>query len=122
MLYLVIIINVIFWIYAKLTLEILTQPPAYTESASGVILSAAAIFTFIGLARHAEGELFQQFRFWACIAIIINYAGNLPFYALNARLIYLPATLVESIWPIHWLLTILVSLCLASSFLCLKRL
>lgn len=118
---LAVLLYIMFWVYAKVFIEPISQLPNYSESASGALLSGAALLTLVNLTRSANVELLQDVRFWTCIGILINSGGNVPLYALSTKLVSLSMNQVFTVWRVHSLLSIIVNLCFMSAFLCLKR-
>ncbi len=113
---LIIIPYLIFWIYAKLTLEPLNQMANVSIAVANTIVFIVAVFGSLRIALSSFGSIFRDPRITMIIGILIYFGGSIIIFALSNLIFYEGEIPAKSLWKIHNGLHILFNFIMIYSF------
>lgn len=114
-----ILVFVLFWALAKLTLEDFSKYDDITSPIASVILMSVAASIIYSRSLISEVNLFQDTRFLISTGAMIYFAGNLVLSIMvNKMISTISIELTTMLWTLSWTLTFIANLLYAKGFLC----
>ncbi len=117
-LYGVILAYIVFWVAAKVFLEIISQTPFYSALTARVLLTAISIYTLHSLSNELRIVLYKDPRFWVAAGLLIASSGGLLFYALRTVIDQLPREGLLVAYSAHWSIITIANCLYTVAFLC----
>jgi hypothetical protein len=117
----------VLWIVAKFEFESFKLFDQYTHTISALVLVAISLFTLIDLTRNEslsanrEVPLYQTFKFWILVAILLFFSGNTFLFGMGLFIGALKFNDAVAVWTIHWWLNITANIMYGVGFWFLKR-
>ena len=106
----------IFWIYAKLTLEPLNQMANVSIAVANTIVFIVAVFGSLRIALTSFGSIFRDPRITLIIGILIYFGGSIIIFALSNLIFHEGEIPAKSLWKIHNGMHILFNFIMIYSF------
>lgn len=101
------ILYAVFWITAKFLFEDFTKSALYTPTVSRVILLGSTLSMLVMLASRDDQVLYLQPKFWFAAGFLVLFAGSLMYYALRTLFFDFSRDVIDTIFLIHWINSIL---------------
>ena len=114
----------LFWFISKWTFEKWDQPGSYTLTVSTLVFILFSLYMLYRLVsrKDSSGEPIRgNFQFWVTSGILLYFAGSAIEFLMLSLIVNLSREAFFNIWSIHWSINVVVNICFAFGFLCLKR-
>ena len=110
----------ILWIVSKFTFEPLSLSDGETATISKILQIIFSAYLFVLVIKDSEIVWTNDPRFWIAASIIISSAGNLFLSALFNKMLQISPERLMQVYPLNWVLSIMVNLLMIRGFLCKK--
>jgi hypothetical protein len=117
---LIIILYIVFWVYAKCTFEPINSLYYLSGSVSGVLLTLSAGYTLFVVIGQKAQPLNRNDRFWILLSLVINYMGSLLPIVFASIVFAHSLEYLFRLWSITWILAILSHVLFMIGFICHK--
>jgi len=115
---LIIVLFVVFWIFAQFFLEPMNESAYFTSLVSKVLYTGFSIILLHKMSGDASISILRDPRFWFLSGLLVFATGGIMFSALRGVIDKLPLEGLLMAYSIHWGISILTSLIFTIGFLC----
>jgi hypothetical protein len=106
------------WIIGKFTFETMSYGDNVTSSISYIVILSFIIYLLLHMIREENVSLSNDARFWVASGFCIYFSGTFLLFALFNFLLSIPREIMQKIFVLNWLFTIISDAFFVRSFFC----
>ncbi|RPI01199.1 MAG: hypothetical protein EHM64_16100 [Ignavibacteriae bacterium] len=112
------ILFLIIWVIGKFTIETMEFGDNFTVSISYILIISFIVYLMLHIMREDNISLTNDARFWVASGFCIYFSGTFLLFALFNFMLSIPREIMQKIFVLNWLFTIISDAFFVRSFFC----